>query len=141
MSADCRHITRVLGGNRRFQGWTGLALCFLALLVQLLAPTVHGWEVNARQALGSRIASVQALASQASRGATRFVATHPPRRAHDAAVCSVCQTLVRLRDWLTTPHQAFGCPWGVVWLLPWVFFPPVAVFLYVTGARAPPSFP
>jgi hypothetical protein len=126
------------GGSRRR---LSVVLCLLALTIQLVAPDVHMWELMAQQEVIVLEALASPLALGKTQGPTALASAN--RRSqplpHDATVCSVCQALAHIRDWILPQagitSDSITASWLV--LLPWLL--PVNVHLGAVAARAPPS--
>ena len=118
----------------------GALLCLFALILSLVTPMVHMWEVGA----GQERAAPQLFAtlSQLHSPETSAVLATPEGTAqslpHDAILCAVCQGLSRLRHWLLPPVYALGAPAASNWQAPQTVSFSAVYFLHRHTPRAPP---
>jgi hypothetical protein len=135
--AHCRHLRR---SRHSLQPRVGALLCLFALVLSLIAPMVHMWEVGAR-----REHTTPKLFSALSRlhsPESSIVLTTPegmaPSLPHDAMLCSVCQGFSRLRHWLLPPVYALVAPAASSWQAPQTVSFSAVYFLHRHMPRAPP---
>jgi hypothetical protein len=116
-------------------------LCLLAVLIQVVTPVVHTWEVTAPQMVLAVTAPAVSWSREGSPSpaALTLPTPSPPRLPHDAALCPVCQFLTRSRDWMTARVNAVGLVTLLCGLVCFLCFLPANVLRYAVAARAPPS--
>ena len=118
----------------------GAWLCLFALILSLVAPMVHMWEVGAGQerATPQLFAALSQLHSPETSAVLATPESTPQSLPHDAILCAVCQGLSRLRHWLLPPVYALAAPAASNWQVPQTVSFSAVYFLHRHTPRAPP---
>ena len=134
------HWTYLRRGRPALPPRVGALLCLFALVLSLVAPMVHMWEVGAGQgrAAPKRFSTLSRLHSPE----TSTVLSTPEGAAqplpHDAILCAVCQGLSRLRHWLLPQVYTVAALAASNWQTPQTVSFCTVYFLYRHTPRAPP---
>jgi hypothetical protein len=132
-----RHLRRSRHG---LQPREGALLCLFALVLSLIAPMVHMWEVGAGQERATP-KSFSALSQPHSPESAIVLTTSEdmaPSLPHDAMLCPVCHGLSRLRHWLLPPVYVLVTPTASSWQAPQTVSFFAGYFLHRHTPRAPP---
>jgi hypothetical protein len=123
------------------RGRIGILVCLLAFAVQLLVPVVHIWEVAAERAtIAPKVAPLPSLPGGVQHAAALLAADDPPQRApHNAALCPVCQALLRVRDYVVGQSCRAGVSAPGAWIVAVPVYHPLSLHLSASAPRAPPS--
>jgi hypothetical protein len=134
---SCAHMHRP---RHRLRHRAGALLGLLALLLSVVTPMLHMWEVSAGQEIVvSRTFSALSGFPGTAPSAV-FTSPAPETRSlpHDAMLCAVCQGLSRLRHGMLTPACVVGAPAANGWPAPQTTSLPAVLSLYRRAPRAPP---
>jgi hypothetical protein len=119
----------------------GALLSLCALLLSVVTPMLHMWEVGVGQeiAASTTLSALSDFPSVAPSAAFTTPGLATRSLPHDAMLCSVCQGLSRLRNWMLTQVCAVSAPEAHSWPAPQTTSLPAVLSFYRRAPRAPPA--
>jgi hypothetical protein len=118
----------------------GALLCLFALLLSVVTPMMHMREVGVGQEIAAprTLSALSGFPSVAHSAAFTIPGLATRALPHNAVLCSVCQGLSRLRNWMLTQVCVVGAPEVHRWPAPQTMSLPAVLSLYRPAPRAPP---
>jgi hypothetical protein len=115
---SCSHTIPSCAGSKRHRGERrplahrfGAGLSLLALLLTLVLPVMHAWDIPAEIALFTERSGATLLPHQThSQPMLSATTTTASQALHDPFLCPVCQLLTQTRHSLTPQHTVLISP-------------------------------
>jgi hypothetical protein len=119
----------------------GTLFCLLALVVQLALPVARTWHIAAELAGSSAVDHVLPGFFRSERDSLACIETDtgPQRAPNDPTLCPICQSFLRIRDFVVTQSVVTAATAIKSWLVPLTVLHACHPYLHASAPRAPPS--